>query len=1045
MIIDRYPLPANEKERLAALHSYDILDSLPEEQYDAIVRLASYICEVPVAFISFIDEERQWFKSKRGLDMESTTRADSFCQHTIMGDTLVEIPDATKNELFKDSKFVTAEPQIKFYASAPLVDPQGFSIGSLCVFDTKPRELNNEQRDALRTLAAEVISHLVLRKQKKELEENLLWHKEFYNLFNSSPEVHIITDKNLNILLINEAVISTLGYQPAEAIGQPIWKYFPEDKREAILEKMHADAINPQNPSFEIETPIVTAKGDLKWISWSIKAFGDKWYTSGRDITEHRKINEELELLSLVASKVINGIVISNAEDKVVWINNGFEKITGYQPSDVFGQQLRDVLKGTLPDNFPNAKLDELIRTRQSYEIDLLVTRKDGEKIWVSVINSVVRNEHGEVDKQVRVIIDISDRKRTEQELEILSSAAEKSPSGILIRDRDTNIVWMNEAFEKITGYKLDEMIGTTFGHQLVGPETDLEALLAAAKLVEQHKPYELEVKLYHRDGKPVWVYLSNSPYFNSAGEVERQIMVALDITERKNAEEEVKMLSLVASNTLSGVVINDSNGEVEWVNSAFTKITGYTVDDVAKKHLGDVLKGELTDISIIQKARELSKNKQSFEVDLLVYRKDGQLSWISVINSVILNAKGEVDKYIEVIIDITAKKKVEIELISAKEEALQLSRAKDMFISVMSHEIRTPLNAVIGMSHLLLEDNPSESQMENLGILKFSAENLLTLINDVLDFAKIDTGNVELEKVNTDLREIVHGVMSSMQYKTGSKDIYLKESVDEEVPKCILGDKTRLTQILLNLVGNAVKFTDKGGVTVDLKVIEQSAKDVRIRFAVTDTGIGIAQNKLSTIFESFKQAELDTTRKYGGTGLGLPIAKRLIELHDSRVNVDSVPGQGTTFWFTITFNRVADDVTNKSIQVESGLNLHALVVDDNQINRLLINKVLKKWGATADFAENGAEAVEKITTNHNYDVVLMDIHMPVMGGLEAAQAVRAMHDDNYYQQLPIIALTASMLNNQMSQILEAGMNDYVLKPFDPKVLFDKLSKFQKQ
>jgi len=166
-MIDRHPLPANEKQRLEALHSYDIMDSLPEEQYDAIVRLTSYICEVPVAFISFIDEDRQWLKSKRGLDIESAARADTFCQHTIMGDTLVEIPDASMNELFADSAFVTSEPNIRFYASAPLIDPQGFAIGSLCVLDTKPRTLSDEQRDALRTLAAEVISHLVLRKQKK--------------------------------------------------------------------------------------------------------------------------------------------------------------------------------------------------------------------------------------------------------------------------------------------------------------------------------------------------------------------------------------------------------------------------------------------------------------------------------------------------------------------------------------------------------------------------------------------------------------------------------------------------------------------------------------------------------------------------------------------------------------------------------------------------------------------------------------------------------------------------------------------------------------
>jgi PAS domain S-box-containing protein len=499
-----------------------------------------------------------------------------------------------------------------------------------------------------------------------------------------------------------------------------------------------------------------------------------------------------------------------------------------------------------------------------------------------------------------------------------------------------------------------------------------------------------------------------------------------------------------VASSTASGVVINNSDGKVEWVNKAFEQITGYTLLDVKDNHLGDVLKGELTDVSIIQKARELSRNKQSFEVDLLVYRKDRQPLWISVINSVIINSKGEVDKYIEVIIDITAKKKAEIELINAREEAIQLSRAKDMFISVMSHEIRTPLNAVIGMSHLLLEDDPLDGQKENLNILKFSAENLMTLINDVLDFAKIETGNVELEKERVDLTELVQSITSSMQYKAAEKNIYISKSIDEAIPKVILGDRTRLIQILLNLVGNAIKFTEKGGVTIDLRVIQESERDVRIRFAVIDTGIGIAANKLGTIFEQFKQAELDTTRKFGGTGLGLAISKRLIELHDSRINVDSVPGQGSTFWFTIGFKKGDYQSNRNSNNVEEGLKINVLVVDDNQINRLLINKILKKWGASADFAENGIEAIEKVETNRNYNVVLMDIHMPEMGGLEATGIIRAK-TETYFQQLPIIALTASMLSNQMGEINDAGMNDYILKPFDPRVLYDKLSRYQQQ
>ncbi len=1042
MIVDNYPVPDNESDRLHALHSYDILDSLPEEQYDAIVRLTSYICDVPLAFITFIDQDRQWFKAAIGMEIESLPRADSFCRYTLMEDHLVEVDDTTTNKLFSESAFVTAGPQFRFYASAPLIDPDGYRIGSLCVFDMKPRQLNDHQRDALKTLAAEVISHLVLRKQKKELETSLNWHKDFYNLFNSSPEIHCITDKDLNIELINKAVIPLLGYTPDEAHGNPIWKYFPNEKRAEILQLMRSDA-SKHSKSFEIETPIVKPDGELRWVSWNVKAEGSKWFASGRDITQHRLDEEQLELLSLVASKANNGIVISNAEDKIVWTNDSFEHITGYRLADVRGRHLKDMLNGKLSDSVSREKFEELINTRQSYEVDLFITRKDGKKIWISVINSVIRNTKGEVDKQIRIISDITDRKRTEQDLEILSSASRKSPSGILIRDNQTRIVWMNEALEKIFGWQLSEIKGKMFTDELIGPETDKEVLKGAVGKMESNEPYEIEIQLYRKDRTPVWVFLSNSPYYNEAGVVERQIMVAVDISERKKNEEQLTYLSLVASNTLSGVVINDSEGKVEWVNNAFTKITGYTVNDVARKHLGDTLKGELTDVSIIEKSRELSKNKQSFEVDILAYRKDGQPIWLSVINSVIVGKGGQVEKYIEVIIDITAKKKVEIELISAREEALQLSKAKDMFISVMSHEIRTPLNAVIGMSHLLMEDNPSESQMENLDILKFSAENLLTLINDVLDYAKIDTGNIQLEKEKTGLREIVHGVISSMQYKV-TKNINLKESIDPAVPNCILGDKTRLTQILLNLVGNAVKFTEKGSVTVDLKVIEESKKEVRIRFGVTDTGIGIAQDKLETIFESFKQAELDTTRKYGGTGLGLAITKRLIELHDSRINVDSVPGEGSTFWFTISFKKVEDAIINSSTQFDEELNLHALVVDDNQINRLLINKVLKKWGASADFAENGAEAVAMVEKDNSYNVVLMDVHMPVMGGLEATQAIRAK-DQEYYKKLPIVALTASMLNNQMSEITKAGMNDFVLKPFDPKVLYEKLSKYQKQ
>ncbi len=1039
-----YPIPANEPERQQALNSYNILDTLPEEEYDAIARLASYICQTPLALITFIDRDRQWFKAKIGApaEIDQVPRAESFCRYTVMSNDLVEVPDATQNEYYAASDLVTGPFAIRFYASAPLIDAEGQCLGSLCVFDQKPKHLSAEQRDALQTLAREVISHLSVRRQKQQLEANLKQREEFYNLFNNSSEIHLIADADSKIELINNAVCDILGRDPQKIIGHSLWAFVVGQNRDQYVPLIEK-AVATQQP-FELETATTTLNNDVKWISWTGIYKNNKWYASGRDITYQKQASIKLEQLSLVASKVSNGVAITDADNRIVWINDAFETITGYNLADVAFKQMADVLGGDYEDTAILEKTRLLIKSNKPFEIDLLIRRKDGELHWISVINSAVLDAEGNISKYIKIVIDITDRKHAEQELETLSFAARKSPSGILIRDNESTVIWMNEAMEAITGYTLAEMKGNKFGKLIIGADTDYSVFEKAIKATAEGCPYDIEIKLYRKDGTPFWAHVNNSPLMNEAGQIDRQVGVLVDITERKSSEEQLTLLSLVASSTVSGIVINDADGNVEWVNSAFEQITSYSLSQVKGLHLGDILKGELTDVGIIEQARLLSKNKQSYEVDLLIYRNDGQPLWITVINSVILNSQGEVNKYIEVIIDISARKKAEVELIQAKEEALQLSRAKDMFISVMSHEIRTPLNAVIGMSHLLLEDNPLESQKENLKVLKFSAENLMTLINDVLDFAKIDSGNIELEKEKVDLRELVQSVASSMQFKVNSQHITLQQQIDPAVPPVVLGDRTRLTQILLNLVSNAIKFTEKGTVTIEINTLEQTSSEVRLKFAVTDTGIGIAPDKINTIFESFKQASADTTRKYGGTGLGLAITKRLIELHHSFIQVESEPGKGSVFYFSIVFSKGENFNAQIVNNVEAGLNLHALVVDDNQINRLLINKVLKKWGATADFAENGEEAIDQIVKNRNYDIVLMDIHMPVLGGLEATKELRSSAD-TYSQSVPIIALTASMLHNQMDEILRAGMNDYVLKPFDPKVLYDKLSRYQKQ
>src|ERR1700761_6323079 len=493
-----------ESDRLNALSSYNVLDTLPEKEYDAITRLASYICQVPIALVSLIDAERQWFKSKVGLDISETSRADAFCNHTILHDEILEINNASEDEIFKDNVFVKGEAHIRFYAGAPLIDPEGHRLGSLCVVDTVPRKLSTEQRDALRTLADEVMSHFLLKKQKKELENSLHTHKEFFNLFNTSPEIHFIAAEDSSIELINDAVSHILGYEPQQAIGKSLWDFVAGKNREQfvpLIEKAVATGI-----PFEIETETVTVDNETRWIGWCAIYKSGKWYASGRDITYQKKILAELEQLSLVASKIINGVVISDANDKVVWTNAAFETVTGYNFDEVKNKRLRDVIIGDSNEYNDIEEYNELIRSKKSYSLHVYARRKDGKDVWLSIINTVIYNAEGEVDKYIRVVVDITQRKMAQKDLEILSFAARKSPTGMLTRDAKGVVVWMNEAMESMTGYTLAEVEGKKLLPMLIGEHTDMDVFYKAARAVAENKPYDVELLIYKKDKTPLWV-----------------------------------------------------------------------------------------------------------------------------------------------------------------------------------------------------------------------------------------------------------------------------------------------------------------------------------------------------------------------------------------------------------------------------------------------------------------------------------------------------------------------------------------------------------
>lgn len=942
-----------------------------------------------------------------------------------------------RNDFVKNLKNVITKPQ-KASGEFNITDQEGKFLNISYEIESK--------KDFL-TQGIEVFGFCRDITQKRDAENYLKLQSQI--LAQVSDPI-VVTDLNLEVIYLNEAAIQVCCPETARnykgiignlinlkpggeftfesitsnlVFGQPC-------KEIAFLETRHTE-LSP----FEISAQIIHSD--------NLEAFGYSFILRGlAEKYENEKIAKRAQLI-VENSPAVLFIVNPNEEYKITYITENINRF-GYQSKELIQNEVSflDLLH---PEDASRILIKSKVSKTKSgipaFSGEYRIKAADGSYLWVEDQTTEVYDENGNILHE-GLLQDITDRKKLqffneEKDKQYRLLAANIPGSNIFLLDKKRKYILAEGTNFDFWEMKPGDFEGKYIKEISISNFAEIDRILD--RVYENREIYENEFffkgRYYQRIIRPI---IEN-------GEVEFALSIIRDVNEEYQAKEnlknsEEKYRNLVEESTEIIFSLTDTFN-LHYVSPNVKQFLGYEANEVLGLSIFDFLNPE--DLGIFNSMLVTSKDflAENQYLEFRLRHKDGEYRVFNSNGRMTEDKQGSNRFYTGIARDISKLKEAQRELFHAKEKAEQASITKSEFLSVMSHEIRTPMNAVIGLAHFLMEEDPRPDQLENLKTLQFSAENLMGLINDILDYSKIESGKVELEEVPFDLRNLLHRIVHSHSFQAHEKALRISCEIDEAIPEQLIGDPVRLGQIVNNLVSNAVKFTERGSIRVVLQQsILQNGKSA-ILFRFEDSGIGIPEEKLETIFEAFTQASSSTTRKYGGTGLGLAIVRRLVELHGGVINVRAGKSSGSIFEFTIEFKFVEENVKFKSlgrIPDKSLLNASILVAEDNLVNQILIKKFLTKWNTgNLVIASDGQEAIDLFDSAY-FNIVLLDLQMPKLDGFSVAKAIRK-HRDPDKKDVPIFALTASSIREIRVEMEEAGITDFIPKPFIPDVLFGKI------